>query len=116
MPGPTLNIRELAETLGRKDTWVYDNWKHRLCEVYRMPKPLHAGESPLIWDRAQIYAWLDRTLTPAQAAAAAAYRAARDAALEARSAHPEISRIANDTAELDARYGTGRSAAREAAP
>ena len=107
MPGPTLNIVELAEVLGRKPTWVYDNWRVRLVELQRMPKPLLGGETPLVWDRAQIYAWLDRTLTQPQAAAAAAYRAARDAALEARAGQPEMARVANDRAELDRQFGTG---------
>lgn len=79
MPGAHLTTPELADELGRSESWLYANWP-RLVEQ-GMPRPLHAT-NPLVWSRAQIYAWLDRALTKEARVAAAAYRAAAAAAAE----------------------------------
>lgn len=83
MPGPALSAGELAEELRRSERWLYDRWRD-LCKKHGMPAPLLAGATPLTWSRAQIYAWLDRDLTPQQRLAAQAYRAAAAAAAGAR--------------------------------
>jgi predicted DNA-binding transcriptional regulator AlpA len=83
MPGPTLTVPELAAELGRRESWLYDNWR-KLCGRHRMPPPLHQGDPPLVWDRAQIMAWKDRQLSRPEQVAAAAFRAAAAAAEGAR--------------------------------
>lgn len=105
MATPTMTAAELADELGRSTDWLYDNWPD-LCRRQRMPRPLH-GKPPLVWQRAQIYAWLDRSLTREQRISAAAYRAALDAAQTATGdARPgsEAAQIAEHRARLDARF------------
>jgi predicted DNA-binding transcriptional regulator AlpA len=104
MPGPTLTAQELAEELGRKVSWIYDNWR-QLCGRQRMPQPLHAGDPPLVWDRAHIMAWKDRQLTRPEQVAAAAYRAAAAAAEGSRHTHAGQQRVLDDRRALDERFG-----------
>jgi predicted DNA-binding transcriptional regulator AlpA len=106
MPGPHLTAAELADELGRSSSWIYEHWK-RLCKSERLPHPLHAAATPLIWSRAQVYAWLDRDLDKAQRIAAQAYRAA--AAAAASTPHVSAHALADDAwrAKLDTRFANG---------
>lgn len=79
MPGPTLNAAEMAEELGRDVAWVYRHWRSEV-ERGAIPRPLHDGGGALVWNRAQVYAVIDRHLPGELRAAAAAYRAALAAA------------------------------------
>lgn len=83
MPGPTLTAEELAEELGRSVSYVYEHWR-RLKKEDRLPHPLNGGKPPLVWSRAQVYAWLDRGLDKEARIAAQAYRAAAAAAASTR--------------------------------
>lgn len=74
-----LSADELGRMLGRDRAWIYEHWP-RLVAAREIPPPLHGGKPPLAWDGAQVAAYLDRRLTPAARAAAAAYRAAEAAA------------------------------------
>lgn len=103
MPGPTLTVDELAEELGRKRAWIYENHED-LCRHHGLPRPLLGGKPPLTWDRAQVMAWKDRTRPPAERIAAAAYRAAAAAAEGERLTHGGQARIAADRAALDERF------------
>jgi len=103
MPGTTLNAAEMAEQLGRKDSWLHDNWRTLVAEK-RIPPPLLGGAAPVVWDRAQVLAFKDRALTRPEQVAAAAYRAAREAADNARLTNPARNRVVRDRAELDARF------------
>lgn len=103
MPGTTLNAAEMAEELGRKDSWLHDNWRELVSEK-RIPPPLLGGASPLVWDRAQVLAFKDRALTRPEQIAAAAYRAARDAVDNIRVANAVRTRTVRDRAELDERF------------
>lgn len=104
MPGPTLTVEELAEEIGRKPTWLYDNWREEVA-AKRLPAPLNGSRAPLTWDRAQVHAVRDKALTPAERFAAAAIRAAYAAAEEQRLTHGGAQRIAADRAALDQRFG-----------
>ena len=104
MPGPTLDIDEMAAEIGRSVTWLYDHWRDEAA-AKRLPAPLHAGAPPLRWSRAQVYACLDRGLDREARIAAAAHRAAADAAREA-AARTGRERLADESrARLDARFG-----------
>lgn len=109
MPGPTLTADELAETLGRKPGWIYDHWSDLVARK-RMPKPLHDA-APLIWDRAQIYAWLDRALPAADRAAAAAYRAALEAAHATLREHTGDAAVTAARRQMDEKYGQPKAQA-----
>lgn len=102
MPGPTLSADELADELGRKSSWVYDNWQ-RLRKEQRLPAPLNGGEAPLRWSRAQIYAWIDRGLTRSERIAAQAYRAAAAAAEGVRHTGDDALAIEEATARIGER-------------
>lgn len=93
MPGPHMTVTELADELGRSTSWLYEHWR-TLSRRERMPHPLHTGASPMVWSRAQIYAWLDRGLSREQRLAAAAYRAAAAAAAGTR--HVSADAMADD--------------------
>jgi hypothetical protein len=103
MPGPSLTADELAEELGRKTSWLYDNWRTEVAEK-RLPPPLNGGRPPLAWDRAQVHAVRDRELTRPQQISAAVIRAAYAAADETRLSHSSSERIAADRAALDRRF------------
>lgn len=106
MPGPHLTAPELADELGRSTHWLYEHWRD-LGKSERMPAPLHAGKSPLVWNRAQIYAWLDRKLSRTEREAAAAFRAAAAAAAEVRITGDGAVEDAEWRAKLDAHYAGG---------
>lgn len=77
----SLTAADVAAELGRSPQWLYDNWR-RLVAAKQLPKPVvEAGG--LAWNAAQVYAVLDRELTPVQRATAAAFRAALAAATAA---------------------------------
>lgn len=99
MPGQTFSAQELARELGRAESWLYDCWRQLVIDQ-RMPPPLMGGARPMVWSRAQIYAWLDIRLTRPQQAYAAAFRAAQDAAAGAGS--DEALAIAESRKRLDA--------------
>lgn len=104
MPGPALDIDELAAEFGRSVTWVYDHWRDEVA-ARRLPAPLNGGAPPLRWSRAQVYACLDRGLDREARIAAAAHRAAADAAREVRN-QPGREHLADESrARLDARFG-----------
>lgn len=79
MPGPTLTVDELAEEIGRSSSYVYEHWRE-LAKRRLIPHPLHGGRPPLAWSRAQVYALLDKELTPKERVIAQAWRAAAAAA------------------------------------
>lgn len=99
----TLNAAELARELGRSESWVHENWRTEV-KARRLPQPLHGGVRPLVWSRAHVYALLDAPLTPPQRLAAAAYRAAEQAALEAAGVSTEQLDAADWRAKLDKRF------------
>ncbi len=105
MAGPTLTAAALAEELGRSESWVHANW-HTLVRERRMPAPLH-DTPPMVWSRAQIYAWLDRDLERPQRIAAAAYRAAAAAAADARHINKDDLAVAEWRGKLDRRFTKG---------
>jgi predicted DNA-binding transcriptional regulator AlpA len=98
---PTLSAAELADELGRSTAWLYDHWE-ALVKTQRLPRPIHQG-TPLMWSRAQVYAWLDRDLPASQRAAAAAWRAAFDAARSA-AGTDRADVVADQRAALERRY------------
>ncbi len=101
MSGACMTPAELADELGRSIRWVYAQWRHLVVDE-GMPPPLHGGATPLVWSRAQIYAWLDRPLTAKQRALATAHRAASDA-IAGRGAR-EADQLAQDGARLDRQF------------
>lgn len=103
MPGPTLSAEELGEELGRSTSYVYEHWK-RLVKKEHLPHPLNSGASPLMWSRAQVYAWLDRELSREQRLIAQAYRAAAAAAANTRHTTRAELDDAEWRARLDARF------------
>lgn len=103
MPGPTLTVEELADELGRKRTWIYDNFED-LCRHHGLPRPLLGGRAPLTWDRAQVMAWKDKKLPKELQASAAAFRAAFAAAEGERLTHSGNARVSADRAALDDRF------------
>lgn len=104
---------ELGDELGRSDRWICGNWR-MLVEQHGLPPPLlRTGDvgQPLKWNRAQIYAWLDRQLTPPMRAATAAHRAAMAAARQATAAEIEAGRVVAARERLDQRFaGKGDAA------
>lgn len=106
MPGPTMTAPELAEELGRKTSWLYDNWRGEVS-AKRLPSPLHGGTAPLTWSRAQVVAVLDRALSPAEKVAAAAFRAAAAAAAGARLVPADALAVEEARSRLDARFAKG---------
>lgn len=103
MPGPTLTADEMAAELGRSTSWIYDNWR-KLCGQHRMPMPIQESV-PLVWSRAQVYAWLDRNLPAKDKVTAAAYRAAFDAALATHEDGRLASRRAQSRRQINALLG-----------
>lgn len=99
-----MTAEELGDELGRSTSWIYDHWS-LLAKRDRMPHPLHGQARPLVWSRAQIYAWLDRGLTPPQRLAAQAYRAALAAAMEAPCSADRRLEEADWTGELNRKMG-----------
>lgn len=98
-----LTAEQLAGELGRSTDWLYAHWK-RLAHEGRIPRPILGADSsgPLTWSAAQVYALLDKPLTPPQRAAAAAYRIAL-AAYAAGGPTSEAAEIAASRARLAAR-------------
>ena len=84
--------------------WLHDN--RAKLEKNGMPSPL-PGDRPLVWDRAQIYAWKDRNLRRELRIAAMAYRAAEEAA---RNSTMTDDVEAADRARLDAIFANGANA------
>lgn len=103
MPGPTLTVSELAEEIGRKASYVYDNWRE-LAKKRVIPHPLNGGAAPLAWSRAQVYALLDRALTRDERLAAQSYRAAAAAAANVRHTNAGELEDAEWGSKLDARF------------
>ena len=62
--------------------------------------PMHE-QGVLVWNRAHIYAWLDRNLSPTERVAAVAYRAAAAAAAEASLVSDDSGAIDRSRAELN---------------
>ena len=101
-----LTIDDVANELGRSRDWMYRNWP-TLVAKDQMPKPI--GKHPLVWNDAQIYAWIDRQLDPNMKAASAAMRAAissYDRSLKAGN-RAGILDVAERRAALDAKWGGG---------
>jgi hypothetical protein len=74
-----LTLAEVAAEFGRSTAWMANNWP-ALVAAKKLPPPVNeCGRQ--VWNAAQVYAVLDKPLTPAQRAAAAAYRIA-EAAIE----------------------------------
>lgn len=73
-----LTAAETAALLGRQPRWLADNWQlwHK---AKKFPRPIQE-HGTLVWDAAQVFAWLDRDLSPQMRATAAAFRAALTAA------------------------------------
>jgi hypothetical protein len=105
MPGPTLNVAEMAELYGRDQAWVRRHWRS-LVERGAIPTPLLEGSGGLVWSRAQVYAVQDRHLPDELRAAAAAYRAAMAAAarVSLAGADEDLS-IDADRIALERRFG-----------
>lgn len=102
MPGPHLTVAELAGELGRSPTWIYEQWP-ALVANRKMPAPLHDCGA-LVWNRAQIYAWLDRNLPEPERIAAQAYRAAAAAAAQAHHVTDDVLDMQRARAALDRRF------------
>lgn len=96
---PALTVPDVARELGRAPGWLYDNWQRLVSEKKIPPPIIEAGG--LTWSAAQLYAYLDKPLTPAQRAIAAAYRAAHDAAAAAPRNLDEQDEIEASRARLD---------------
>lgn len=73
-----LNLTDTAALVGRSADWLRENW-HDISKALKFPPPIHEAGT-LVWDRAQVYAWLDRDRPMRERAFAAAFRAAYDAA------------------------------------
>lgn len=106
MPGAHLLTSELADELGRSERWLMDNWRDQVAR-HGMPPPLHP-HGALVWSRAQIYAWLDRELTPPQQIAAAAFRAAAAAASGVRIDGSDGQHVATVRDALERRFAGDR--------
>jgi len=107
MTGPSMGVVELARELGRTDNWLLNHWRELVMEK-KMPAPINGGRQgtgTLVWSRAQIYAWLDRDLTPQMQIAAAAYRAAAAAAAGVYHTGGEERAIAEHHDRLMKKYG-----------
>lgn len=78
MPIRALTLGEAAAELGRSESWLARHWQREVSER-GMPAPIHEVGG-LVWSAPGFYAWLDRGLSPAARATAAAYRAALEAA------------------------------------
>lgn len=98
-----MSARELAAELNRSESWLYEHWR-ALVAAGRLPPPLLAGQTPLSWSRAHVYAYLDAELPRAHAVAAKAYRAAAAAAAGAPHTAAESLIEAEARARLDARF------------
>lgn len=96
-----LTAADVAAELGRSVDWLHRHWR-QLVKSKQLPEPLLGRDGgELSWSAAQVYAVLDRGLTPRQQAAAAAYRAAAEAYVFG--ASPEAAAIAASRARLDRR-------------
>lgn len=100
----TLTTITLGRVLGRSQTWVLDNWKREVL-AKRLPAPLNGGLHPLVWDAAQVYAYIDRALPAKERRFAAAFRAAQ---LAAASAPPTSEAEIAARERLDARFAASR--------
>jgi hypothetical protein len=101
MTSRAFTAADVGREFGRSADWIYDNWKKLVAEKKLPPPIVEAGG--LTWSAAHIYAFLDRQLTPAQRATAAAYRAALQAAMTAPGDLSELDDIQQSRARLDAR-------------
>ncbi len=97
-----LSVKELGRELGRSPSWVYKNWEELVIQKV-IPAPIIETGGP-VWSAAQVYAYLDRKLTPAQRAAAAAYRAALAAALATPKEVAELDEVEAARATLARRF------------
>lgn len=99
MSARALTAADVGREFGRSADWIYDNWR-RLVAEKKLPAPIiEAGG--LTWSAAHVYAFLDRHLTAAQRANAAAYRAALEAALAAPGDLSELDDIQASRHRLD---------------
>lgn len=100
-----MSAEEVAAELGYSKSWVYENWK-RLVAEGKLPPPLHeAGH--LVWSKAQVWAYLDRSLPKDMRALTAAHRAALEAAsVPPAKRYAEIT-IEQHRAELDREFDIG---------
>lgn len=104
MTARALTAADVGREFGRGADWVYDNWR-RLVAEKKLPAPIvEAGG--LVWSAAHVYAVLDRGLTAAQRANAAAYRAALEAALTAPGDLTELDDIQASRLRLDQRMAS----------
>lgn len=101
MTARALTAADVGRELGRSADWIYDNWR-KLVAQKRLPAPI-IENGGLTWSAAQLYAVLDRGLTPSQRASAAAYRAALEAALTAPTDFTELDDIQASRKRLDER-------------
>jgi predicted DNA-binding transcriptional regulator AlpA len=107
MPNRVLDAAQVGAEFGRSKRWIYDNYK-RLVAEGRLPPPI-MEEGHLIWQAAQVYAFLDRKLTPQIQALAAAFRAAVAAVPAAITGHVEDDRIVKDRNALRARRASKKA-------
>jgi len=104
MTARALTAADVGRELGRSADWIYDNWRKLVAEK-KLPAPIiEAGG--LTWSAAHVYAVLDKSLTPAQRATAAAYRAALAAALTAPDDFTELDDIQASRQRLDQRMAS----------
>lgn len=106
----TLDLEQCAAELGRSADWLRNHWR-RLVATERMPRPVAGTDgSKLAWNAGHLYAWLDRTLSPAERASAAAYRAAAEAYADTAAGRPNaVAEIEASRERLDARARSGRA-------
>lgn len=103
-----LSLADVARELGKSEDWLGRHWR-QLVKDKALPKPILANH--LVWSAAQVYAVLDKDLTPVQRVAAAAYRAA-EAAARATVANDSGS-VAAHRVRLDRQFGTPPAAANQ---
>lgn len=88
---PAMTATEVAAELGRSSKWLAQH-RHRLERDGVIPSPM-PGSVPLMWNRAQVYACLDRRLPPRVQSYAAAFRAALAAGDEQKDAEDARQRL-----------------------
>lgn len=103
MTARVLTAADVGRELGRTADWVHRHW-HDLVAEKKIPEPILDNSGHVTWSAAQFYAFLDRKLTRAQRAAAAAYRIALDSVLQAAEDTDDRDDIARDRAVLDQRF------------
>ena len=101
-----LSAADVGREFGRTAEWVHKNWRE-LVASKKIPAPI-IESGHVTWSAAQFYAFIDRKLTAAQRAAAAAYRIAENAAATPQDLD-QIDAIAADRHILDQRFARGHS-------